>query len=285
VKSDLELMQKVQRIAGHIRHLMPRGAAVDVEDLVQDGMVGMLDAKRLYDRQKSDNFLGFADLRISGAIRDGLRSQDWCGRSARARIKYIWTKTIQLTQELGRTPTSDETAAAANLTLDAVYEAQTMAHRANLVSLSSPIADVECGATIGDAVVDEHSVDAFEIVVQEEHKRLLRDAFRKLNAKERQAMCLYYLDPNEYKLDEVAQFMGLGVSRVSQICTGARKKLETELRKHQEFASCSPLTSGQRNTKRVKPRPRVDRSKKPTTTASSAALPAVGNWFGPTSAV
>lgn len=235
--SDLELMQKVERIAGHIHHTLPGHARIDVRDLVQDGMIGLLDAKRLYDPQKGTNLLAFADVRISGAIRDGLRSLDHCSRSTRVRIKHIWATSNKLSQELGRDPTSEELAKTLKLPLNALYDAQNMAHRATAISLSSPLPDIECEGTIGDALADEQSADAFELVVQQEHKKLLRDAFRKLNAKERQAVWLYYLDTNEYTLEEVAQLMGLSAPRISQICTTARKKIAAELGKHEEFAS------------------------------------------------
>ena len=242
MQSDTELMQKVKRIAGHIHHSLPTRARIDVRDLVQDGMIGLLDAKRLFDPRKGTNLSAFADLRISGAIRDGLRSQDNCSRSTRFQIKKIWAATSKLRQELGRDPTSEETAAAVNLPLNALHDTLNTAHAATPICLSSSLpADTDCVGTIAGAVAetiaDEHCPDAFELVAQIEHKKLLRDAFRKLNAKERQAVLLYYLDENEYTLEEVGQFMGLGAARISQICTGAKKKLAAELRKHQEFAS------------------------------------------------
>lgn len=235
---DTELMQKVKRIAGHIHHLLPTRARIDIRDLIQDGMIGWLDAKRLFDPRKGTNLSAFADLRISGAIRDGLRSQDYCSRSTRLRIKQIWAATSKLRRELGRDPTSEETAAAVNLPLNALNEALNIAHAANLLSLSSSVStDADCDGTPADAIADERCPDAFELVAQIEHKKLLHDAFRKLNAKERQAVSLYYLDENEYTLEEVGQFMGVGAARISQICSGAKRKLAAELRKHQEFAS------------------------------------------------
>ena len=104
MESDIELMQKVKRIAGHIHHMLPTRARIDLNDLVQDGMIGWLDAKRLFDPRKGTNLSAFANVRISGAIRDGLRSQDHCSRSTRVRIKQIWAAASKLSQELGRDP-------------------------------------------------------------------------------------------------------------------------------------------------------------------------------------
>jgi RNA polymerase sigma factor for flagellar operon FliA len=231
-------MKKVQRIAGHIHQLLPTGAAIDRRDLVQDGMIGWLDAKRLFDPRKGTSLLAFAGRRISGAIRDGLRSRDDCSRSTRVRIKQIRAATWKLSQQLGRDPTSEETAAAVNMPLPALYAALNMAHAATPISLSFSLpADTDGDETIADIIADEHGPDAFELVAQLEHKKLLHDAFRKLNAQERQAVWLYYLDENQYTLEEVGQFMGLGAPRISQICSEARKKLAAELCKHQEFAS------------------------------------------------
>ena len=240
MQSDTELMQKVKRIAGHIHHLLPTRARIDLRDLVQDGMIGWLDAKRLFDPRKGTNLSAFADLRISGAIRDGLRSQDYCSRSTRLRIRQIWAAAEKLRQELGRDPTSEEMASAVNLSLNALNEALNMAQAATPISLSSSVPpDTDCDVKTTDTIADEHCPDAFELVAQIEHKKLLHEAFRKLNAKERQAVLLYYLDDNEYTLEEVGRFMGVGAARISQICGGAKKKLAAELGKHQEFASAA----------------------------------------------
>ncbi|MGA9564778.1 MAG: sigma-70 family RNA polymerase sigma factor [Candidatus Korobacteraceae bacterium] len=269
--SDIELMQKVERIAGHIHHRLPSHARIDLQDLVQDGMIGLLDAKRLFDPQKGTKISSFADVRISGAIRDSLRSQDHCSRSVRVRIKQIWAASKRLSQELGRDPTSEETAAALNLPLNVLYDALNMAHLSAPISLSAPLLDLECEGTIADAIADDHCGDAFELVVQREHKKLLRDAFRKLSAKERQAVWLYYLDDNEYTLEEVAQLMGLSAPRISQICSVARKKLSAELRKHKEFASAWNHTNGKVSVKCPRARPRSASSTPPNATLSRPA--------------
>ncbi len=237
MQSESELAQKVRRIAARIHRSIPSDANVDLEDLVQDGMVGLLEAKRRYDPQRGVDFPVFADARISGAIHDGMRSLDWCGRTARAQIKHYWTTISQLTHELCRAPSSDEAAAAASLSLAEFFRAQNMAHAANLISLSTPVEKLDHDATIEDMIVDHRAVDGLEMAVLKEHQKLLRGAFRKLNAQERQAVWLYYLDSNDYTQEEVARFMGVGFARVSQLCTNARKKLEVELRKHQEFGS------------------------------------------------
>ena len=240
MQSDLELTRKVHIIAGQIHRRIPGEAKVDLEDLVQEGMVGLLEAKKRYDPQNGASFSTFAEARISGAILDGLRSLDWCSRSARHRIKHFWATTVQLTHDLGRAPTSDEAAAAAKLSLDEFFQVQKMAHLASPVSLSTPTDNFDTGATLEDAIADDRHGDGFEMVVLKEHKRLLREAFRKLNAQERQAVWLYYLDPNEYTLKEIGQFMGVGVPRVSQLCSSARKKIGVHLRKYREFAFRGP---------------------------------------------
>ena len=119
-----------------------------------------------------------------------------------------------------------------------------MAHATAPIGLSFSLpADSECDDTIADAIADQHCPDALVLVAQIEHKERLHDAFRKLTAQERQAVWLCYLDDNEYTLKEIGQFMGLGAPRVSQICSGARKKLAAELCKHQEFASVGFVTN------------------------------------------
>ena len=283
MKSDIELMQKVRRIAGHIHRFLPAHARVDVEDLVQDGMVGLLDAKRLYDPQKGADISAFADMRISGAIRDGLRALDCCSRAERARIKHVRATTDKLAQELGRAPTNEETAAAANVPLKTLYEAQTMAQAAIAVSLSSPLLDADGECTIADGIADDRSTDAFEVALQNERRKLLRAAFRKLNRQERQAIYLYYLDENEYTLFEIGQVMGLSVPRVSQVCTIARGKLAAELRKHPECAAESNCKFGDSNLRPKAQRRTDNQSALPTSTSLCPPMPGASNWFMSTS--
>ena len=235
LNSDIELMEKVRLVARQIHHSLPSRARIDLEDLVQDGMIGMLDAKRRYDPRKSDNLMAYAGLRISGTIRDGLRSRDNCSHSTRARIKQIRAASTKLGQELGREPTSEETAVAAHVPLSVFYETQRMAEAAVCLSLSSPDADGEHEGTIADTIADNRRESAFDMVVKKEHKELFRQALRKLNAQERQAIQLYFLDENEYTLEEVGRFMGVGAPRVSQICSEARRKLAAQLRGCQAF--------------------------------------------------
>jgi RNA polymerase sigma factor for flagellar operon FliA len=252
MNSDIELMDKVRRIARHYHRSLPSRARVELEDLVQDGMVGMLEAKHRYDPRKSDNLARYAGARISGAILDSLRWRDNCKHSARARIKKICAAASKLSQELGREPTSEETAAAVHLPLNKVYESQQMAEAAISVSLSSPDTNGEHEGTLADTIADNRRASAFDIVVQKEHKELFRKAFRKLNAQERQAIQLYFLDDNEYTLEEVGRFMGVGAPRVSQICSEARRKLAAQLLRYQappEVCSAATRTNDVSSTK------------------------------------
>ena len=243
MNSDIELMEKVRTIARHYHHSLPTRARVDLEDLVQDGMVGMLEAKHRYDPSKSDNLMAYASLRISGAILDSLRWRDNCKHSARARIKKICAAASKLSQELGREPTSEETAAAVHLPLNKLYEARQMAEAAISLSLSSPETEGEHEGTLADTIADNRRASAFDILAQKEHKELFRQAFRKLNVQERQAIQLYFLDENEYTLEEVGRFMGVGAPRVSQICSEARRKLTAYLQRYQALRPvCSAAT-------------------------------------------
>jgi|SRR5664279_637338 RNA polymerase sigma factor for flagellar operon FliA len=279
---DSALIQKVHKIAVHIHRLIPSEANVDLDDLVQDGMIGLLDANQRYDPSKGASLMGFASARINGAIRDGMRSQDWCGRSARAVMKHVRTTTLELIDVLGREPTSEEKAAAANLSLEQFYQARNLEHAAIPISLSTPVARLDTGSTIEDTIADDRNTNGFEMLVMKEHKQLLRDAFRKLNAKERQAVWLYYFDTNEYNLEEIAHFMGIGASRVSQLCTNARKKLEVELRKHGEFASYGKPARALANDERMKSQQQNEGSNIPT--RSAILRTAAGNSNAPASA-
>ena len=114
-------MPLVKAIAAGIRRNLP--AHVDLDDLVQAGALGLLDATRKYDTGKKVLFETYAKYRIRGAILDSLRNADWASRGLRKRQKEIEAVTRALAAELGRTPTDVEVAARLGIDLKRVTKA------------------------------------------------------------------------------------------------------------------------------------------------------------------
>src|SRR3984885_5546067 len=110
-RNDLVMQElsQVYYIAQRIRERLPQH--VELEDLVNAGVIGLLEASRNFDSSKNTQFKGFAKFRIRGAIMDSLRESDWGSRSLRRRGREITEATVRLEAKLGRHPIESEIAA------------------------------------------------------------------------------------------------------------------------------------------------------------------------------
>src|SRR3954468_21356960 len=109
-KNDLltEHMPLVKRLAHQMKAKLP--ASVEVDDLVQAGMIGLLDAINRYEENHGAQFETYAVLRIRGAMLDELRTSDWLPRSMRQNMRKIEAAMSALQQRLGHAPTESEVA-------------------------------------------------------------------------------------------------------------------------------------------------------------------------------
>src|SRR5512133_820161 len=105
----------VKRIAYHLMARLP--ASVQVDDLVQNGMIGLLDAINRFEAGMGAQFETYAAQRVRGAMLDGLRENDWLPRSLRRDFRRIETAIAELEQQKGRTPSESELAAALSMSL------------------------------------------------------------------------------------------------------------------------------------------------------------------------
>jgi RNA polymerase sigma factor for flagellar operon FliA len=112
----MQELSQVYYIASRIRERLPQH--VELEDLVNAGVIGLLEASRSFDSAKSSQFKTFAKFRIRGAILDSLRESDWGSRSMRRRGREIADATARLEARLGRHPIESEVAAEMNLEPD-----------------------------------------------------------------------------------------------------------------------------------------------------------------------
>src|ERR1035437_4565354 len=116
-------LPQVYYIAARISERLPKH--VDTEDLVQTGVLGLLDAYRNYDSSKNAQFSTFAKFRIRGAILDSLRQLDWGSRTLRRKGRAIASSVVKLESELGRQPDEEEIAADLQMPLEELQSAMT----------------------------------------------------------------------------------------------------------------------------------------------------------------
>jgi len=199
----------VKRIAQHLAARLP--ASVRVEDLVQAGMIGLLEAARNYDATQGASFETYAGIRIRGAMLDETRKSDWAPRSVHRKAREAAECLRVLEHRLQREPTAAEVAQAMNISLDEYHDIMVDAAGCRVFSLDEP--DEDSDETWD--VPGSHSDNPFSQVENADFRQALIKVIEHLPEKEKLVMSLYY--DEELNLREIGQVLGVSESRVCQI--------------------------------------------------------------------
>ena len=219
-----EHMPLVKRLAYQMKAKLP--PSVEVDDLVQAGMMGLLDAINRYEENHGAQFETYAVLRIRGAMLDELRSSDWMPRSTRANMRKVESAMAALQQQLGRPPSESEVAKSLKLSL-AEYQDLLGDSGGHQLVYYEDFHDDEGG----DSFLDRHAVDdadPLKSLLDTDFRQTVIDAIDALPPREKMLMGLYYEE--ELNLKEIGAVMGVSESRVSQLHTQAVARLRTYLR-------------------------------------------------------
>jgi len=223
----LEYAPLVKHIANRLAARLPDSLLVD--DLIQAGMIGLLDAIEKYDPGREAQFRTYAEFRIKGAMLDDLRAGDWIPRSVRETADKIEQAHQALVAELGRRPEEAELAARLAVSLPEYHE---MLRKSRAIPLLQ-IEDLKARwkddeGNIYDLLEDPSFTNPLEALSLHDLKDRLADAIADLPEKEQLVLSLYYDD--ELNLKEIGQVLGLTESRVSQIRTQAILRLRASLK-------------------------------------------------------
>lgn len=219
-----EHMPLVKRLAHQMKAKLP--ASVEVDDLIQAGMIGLLDAINRYEENHGAQFETYAVLRIRGAMVDELRSSDWMPRSTRANMRKVEQAMATLQQQLGRPPSESEVAKSLKLSL-ADYQDLLGDSGGHQLLYYEDFHDEEGS----DSFLDRHAVDdadPLKSLLDTDFRQTVIDAIDALPPREKMLMGLYYEE--ELNLKEIGAVMGVSESRVSQLHTQAVARLRTYLR-------------------------------------------------------
>ena len=211
----------VKYVAGRIYVNLP--ASVDINDLINDGVFGLMDAIEKYDDSRSVKFETYAITRINGAILDALRSLDWVPRTVRQRARALDRTSERLECELGRDPTDEELAARMQVSVGELDRVRQRVRGTSVVSLEEPIySGEESEVYIGDTLEDLESDVTGEIERGELHDELV-GAVDSLPPQERTVIQRYYFQGETLK--QIKELLGVSESRVSQIHASAVGRL------------------------------------------------------------
>ena len=213
----------VKRIAHHIMARMP--ASVEVDDLIQSGMIGLLEAAQKYDASKGASFETYAGIRIHGAIVDEMRRGDWVPRSVHKNTRAINQAIADIEAKSGRDARDTEIASYLGIELDEFHAMARDCSVSRLFSLESSLEADEFGET---QLRDPHSEEPAKSVSESEMKHALAREITKLPEREKLVISLYYND--ELNLKEIGEVLGVSESRVSQILSQANARLRSRLK-------------------------------------------------------
>jgi RNA polymerase sigma factor for flagellar operon FliA len=198
---------------------------IEVDELINVGMLGLIDAIDRFDAARGVPFKAYAEIRVRGAIVDALREADWIPRSVRRKFARIDTARVQLRTRLGREPDREEMATMLEMDVEEYDDLVGGSEIRRLVSLDTPVDD-DGGQTIADQVADE--ADPFlEQWIAEETRVQVTSMIQRLPEKERAVVALYY--QRGLNLKEIGDILGVTESRVCQLRGQAVKRLQQRM--------------------------------------------------------
>lgn len=220
----------VRKLALQLLARLP--ASVELDDLIQAGMIGLLDAARRYQEIVDAQFETYATARIRGAMLDELRSQDWLPRSVRSKAKRIDQAVAQLTQQLMRPPTETEIAAHLDIPLAEYHQLLYDAQGAQIVHYedfgTENGADARDGDWAADAAETASAANPLNTLLAEDFRHALAEAIGALPEREQLLLSLCY--EQGLNLKEVGAVMGVTEARVCQLRSQAMSRLRARLK-------------------------------------------------------
>ncbi|SNZ08438.1 RNA polymerase sigma factor for flagellar operon FliA [Persephonella hydrogeniphila] len=225
----MEFLPKIQYIVQSIKqeNLPP---TVTEEDLINTGVLGLIDAINKYDPEKGVKLSTYAEIRIRGHIIDSLRKLDWVPRNIRQKARHIEAAILEVEQKLGREASPEEIAEYLGMDVEEYMKYAEKISNSGLISIDTKVGVDDDSTTslwqilsINDDTPDKH-------VEEEELKRIISDIISKLKERERLVITLYYYE--ELSMKEIGEILGLTESRISQIHTKTMLKIRNMISKY-----------------------------------------------------
>ncbi len=223
-----EYLPLVRNVAGRMAMGFPK--SVELSDLINTGVIGLIEALSNFDPSRGVKFETYAVPRIRGAILDELRSLDWVPRSTRAKSREIEKATSKLQNQLGRRPSDRELAKSLKFSSGELFSALDDVSSTTMLSLDELIYKEEDNRQVPrvETLQDLGGESVLGDLEKEELKAYLVEAISHLSEQERLVVALYYYE--ELTLKEIGEVMQISESRVSQIHTKAVLKLRGMIR-------------------------------------------------------
>jgi len=222
----VETLPLIKHIAHRVATRLPSN--IEMRDLINAGVLGLLDAIDKFEPERGVKFKTYAEVRIRGAILDSLRNLDWAPRSLRKKSKDLERVYAELTQKLGRPATDEEVSEALGEDLEDFHALIDQLHGLTIGSFEN-LNDSEDSENYINYYPDDGSNDPYIRFETAEITSLLAEAIDSLPEKERLVLSLYYYE--EFTMKEIGALLGVDESRVSQLHTKATLRLRSKLGK------------------------------------------------------
>jgi RNA polymerase sigma factor for flagellar operon FliA len=214
----------VKRIAYHMMARLP--ASVEVDDLIQVGLIGLMDAVGRFDGTQGAQFESYATQRIRGAMLDELREADWLPRHVRQKSRQIESAIHRLEQRNGKSPTDQEISVELGLPIDQ-YQTMLGDVKCSQLLYYEDFSDEDSASFLERYLVDGSS-DPLAVLEDEGFRDSLIAAIHHLPERERSMMGMYY--EQDMNLKEIGAVLGVSESRVCQLHSQAVARLRAQLK-------------------------------------------------------
>jgi RNA polymerase sigma factor for flagellar operon FliA len=214
----------VKRIAYHMMARLP--ASVEVDDLIQVGLIGLMDAVSRFDGTQGAQFESYATQRIRGSMLDELREADWLPRHVRQKSRQIEAAINKLEQRNGKAPTEQEISAELGIPIDQ-YQSMLGDVKCSQLLYYEDFSD-EDSASFLERYLADGSSDPLAVLEDEGFRDSLVAAIHGLPERERSMMGMYY--EQDMNLKEIGAVLGVSESRVCQLHSQAVARLRAQLK-------------------------------------------------------
>ncbi|HWI83350.1 RNA polymerase sigma factor FliA [Ramlibacter sp.] len=220
----------VRKIAVQMMARLP--ASVELDDLIQAGRIGLLDAWQRFEENTAASFATFASQRVRGAILDELRAMDWVPRRVRQSARQVEQAIQSASHQAGRAPTEPEIARALNMSLDEYHELLVEIQGCQLVYAEDLKSDDADGSPFDQQAAPgqggRSGDDPIAALLGAEFRGRLAQAIGQLPEREARVLSLYYQE--DMNLREIASVLEVNPSRASQLHNQAITRLRTLLK-------------------------------------------------------
>ena len=219
-----EYLPMIQCVARRISSRLP--SHIHYNDLISNGVIGLMDAIKKYDSSRNNKFKTYAEFRVRGAILDALRSQDWTPRSIRDKAKKIDKVTKALEQKFSRPPKEQEIADALNVNLEDYHRMLNQTREVSVISIEESTIFNHTDKGLVFKMLEDSDSSLCKLNRKSIHQIII-DAIKELPERQRIVLSLYYYE--EFNLRKIGQILKVTESRVSQLHAQAIERLKSKL--------------------------------------------------------